>query len=333
MSEPTAALDFSIFDAPAGADVLAEAPEPQEVSRVAPTAVAESEVETPEGEEVQPEDGTTVQPKQIALTDDDLIPIKQDGKTVYVRWGDYNGNVMRMADYTRKTTAVASREKEIEGIATTLAEREQELLTIVRDRSKLEALYTKLHGQPLPAGQPAQKPPSDDELVTAGDIRKTKEEVLAETRQEVQKALQEVAEQRQQLETAQFTSNLVSITDQTLDAVLAEHAETLGKVPYVDAIIKKVAWADFKPSNVEEVKAALIAAGKKVAGLIAVKDLESKKVQAVAKAKLAKGIEPAGGAAPAQQAKTYTKDNGKADWDALDADVVAWISGGGGRRM
>jgi len=303
-----------------------EPPAEPEVEAEGDVAESESHEENVEAE-VEGEKPAATEPKQIALADDDLVPIKQDGKVVYVRWGDYNGNVMRIADYTRKTTAVSAREKEIESVFTQLQEREQKLIDLASNPEKLEKLYTHItKGKTLAGVKPAAATaPTDDELATAGDIRRTKEEVIAETRVAVENEIRRIEQERADLAQEQFVGTLVSTTEEMLDAVLKDHAETLGDIPYVDSIIKKKAWADHQPKSLEEVRKAIVQAAKDLSTQFASKKLQSKKIEVAQKAKLDKGIEPKGGTPPGRERKTYETKDGKPDWDALDRDVINWI--------
>jgi hypothetical protein len=334
MSEPTPALDFSIFNVDPGTDVLAETPAAEAAAEDAVTPVAEPEAQAESVEEAPSPEGTT--PKNpLALTDDDMVVIKQDGKDVPVRWGDYKGNIMRVADYTRKTTRVAEREKEVETVAQALAQRESQLLELVRDPRRLAALYERQFGQrlaPAPAAQPQAAAQTDDEIATAGDLRKTEEQVLAKARETFEQMLAQVEEQKQQLQSQEFVTTLRTATETVVDAVLQEHGAMIGHIPHVDSIIKKMAWADYQPKTIEDTKKAIVESAKKLAGMVAAGNREQKKQDAIKQTRLKKGIEPAGGAAPAQQKKSYTKADGKADWDELDRDVVSWINGGGGRN-
>lgn len=344
MADPNNANDFSIFDMPADGNISApfaasteeptapEVPTSPDIStNVEPGSVqGTKEEEAPvveEPEKVTPE--SSQEPKGVELKDDDLVTILQDGKATPVRWGDYKGSVMRQADYTRKTQKLSEREREVEGVATVLQEREAKLIDILADKQKFIQLFAQLHGvvPDVTADRtPKTGTPAPDELVTTSELAKTREELVAEARRVAAEENEKLEARNFELAQREFVSNLRSTTDQAVDAVLKDHAETLGQIPYVDSVIKKLAWADHQPKTLEEVTKAIVAAGKKLSDQFAERTREQKKVEAVKKAALDKGIESGkAGAAPARPAKTYlTKDN-KVDWNDLDKDVVQWI--------
>lgn len=342
MAEQNDALDFSIFDIPEGQDPLKMAapgekeevsePEPEEVSQNDDNREAAIEEELKGAQEEQKESAEPAkgEPKKVEVSDDDMVPILQDGKVEWVRWGDHKGYVMRQADYTRKTTRVAERERELEGFATTLQQREEKLLDIFADKAKLDQLYIKLYGAPPAAAAAKEEPPaaSPDELVTRGDADKMKGEVLTEAQKAAQAVVREelkrVQEAQEHLAAQQFANSLRSTVEESLDGVLKDHAEQLGDIPHVDVLIRKLAWEEHQPKTLDEVKAAIVAAGQKLAEQFAARNREQKKVEAVKKASLEKGIE-SGGTPPGRPKKSYETKDGRTDWDSLDRDVLNWI--------
>lgn len=337
--------DFSIFDLNPGENPLTKEAPAAEAAPLATESQATSEVEPEKVQEVvTPEAKPEVkavepvvpkaEPKKLELTDDDLIPITVDGKVEHVRWGDYKGGVMRQADYTRKTTRVAERERQLDEAATTLQTRENKLIEIFSDKTKLDALARKLYGVGLgeAAAAPVPEPPKEpsaDELVTHADVKKTREEVLSEAQKAAQKVvadeLRRVEAEKAELAQQRFLSDLESVVEKTLDVILEEHKAALGDVPHVDLVIRKMA-AEAKPKDFEETKQALLDAGKKLAEQFAQRSREQKKQEAVRReaANLTKGIE-SGGTPPGRERKSYDKDDGSTDWNALDADVLNFI--------
>lgn len=328
--------DFSIFDLEPGenpleaerpsTDVAPVAQEPETLEAQPPAVTPE----TPATEEQPKAESPATEPKKLEPADDDMVPVQVNGQVEYVRWGDHKGNVMRLADYTRKTMRVSEREKQVEAVAQTLQAREDKLLEIFSDKTQLDALYTKLYGQ-LPAAPAAQEPPpqaSPDELVTNGDLGKVKGEVLTEAQKIAQAAvaaeLKRVREEEAKLQATQFSNSLRSLTESTVDAVMKDHTDVLGDIPYVDTLIKKLAWDTYKPQTLDDVKTAIVEAGKALAAQFAERKRETKKIEAVKKASLDKGIET-GGTPPGREARSYDTKDGGTDWDSLDRDVVRWI--------
>jgi hypothetical protein len=352
--EQNDAIDFSIFDLPEGGNPLVE--KEAVVEKVSPEVKPQEEkplatdVIPPKSEEKvaeqPPKTEEAKEPKKVELTDDDLVPVLVDGKVEHVRWGDYKGSVMRQADYTRKTTQVADgrkkneeRERELTEVAGKLQQREESLVGIFAEKAKLDALYDQLYpGQRLaaPGNTKVEAPagPAADDLVTHGDMTKTRDETIAEARKaaqaEVLAAEQKRNEQLQQEADKRELAGLVSTVEETLDAVLKEHGESLGHIPHIDKIIKQLAWDDHQPKTRDEMKTAIVAAGKKLAEIQADRNREVKKQEALKKGSLEKGIE-SGGATPARERKALVNNEGKVDWDESDRDAIAFIESKLGR--
>ncbi len=359
MAEPTSSNDFSIFDLPAGENPFtAKEPDvPAAVVKeavVAPVVVEPAPVkkeeplppvkdtqtplvkeDAPVKKEEPPVKEEPVVPaakvgKQIDLSDDDLVPITQDGKVVYVRWGDQKGHEMRVADYTRKTTRVAQREREVEEIASTLQERQDRLLEIVSDPEQLAALYTKITKGKTIAASVADKPvtpaPAEDPdaLVTRGDLTRHAEELIQKAREE-RAAEQATADENAKTARLQaIAAEVTDITEKTLDLLLEEHKAILGDFPHVDVVIKKMA-GEMKPKNAEEVKQALIDAAANLARQLGRKSVDQKKREVLAKGTLApaEGLEPSGGVPAPREPRVFNS------WDDVDAAVIAHINAKG----
>ena len=361
----TERVSTSIFDLPSGADPFAEeAPAVVEAPAAKPVAKAPAvaapvveapapEVEVPNPdesveEEVPAEEGTESaneevaeeekpEGKQVTLSDDDEVPILQDGKVVFVKWGEHKGNVMRMADYTRKAQAVATERQKVTEAASQLQVREEKLLNILRDPTKRRELFTKLEGGEAPkVEKPAVESGEDgDTLIAKKDLaaHMTQFETNLRKQLKAEREAERNAERDETLtqEQTKFATQINTTIETTLDTILKDPtvAETLADEPYIDRQIRALA-AESNPLTPEEVKQALINAAKTLHEKRLAKMGKKLPETKVVPLKKKVGIVPKGGGAPAQKVKTYEKGGNprKADWESLDNDVIAWIDGG-----
>ena len=292
----TEAFDFSSLDK-AGEEALKYL----QSGGKAPDAPITDAIAQPVAQEVKPPVSAT------GLPDDMPVTLKVDGKDVTRSVAEWKKGWMQETDYTQGKQQISHARSYLDGLIRKVEEREslaEKLLSDPRVMGAIKALEAQ-----------AQVKPNPGDLVTYEQVEQTKEEIRNFAREEIARATNDIA-------TSQFENEVLSTTQSTLKALAQEHPE-LGK-PDQDVLIRRRALAD-KPRNVEELKAALIKAGK---GLVAEReaDIAERLKQAVANSdKLSKGVEPPGGAAPAMPTKAYfDKKSGKVDWDQLETDALAF---------
>ena len=243
-----------------------------------------------------------------ALSDDTTITMDIGGEEQEVSLKDLRSGFMRQQDYTQKTQATAEDRRSLEAAAQQLQQRETALTDLLADPQKLMQLVAARGGQ-----QQQEVPLADTDVPTVGTLKKLLGESQNQVRQE-QQAVQQQMQQQQVVQQMEATAN---------DAFgeVFYNIPDLKAVPFVGDTLKKMALED-NPKTLEEMRSAIVSAGKKLSTQLNMKPPKVAKPQAAAQ--LQSGIEPPGGsAAPPPPDKTYGKGR-SIDWGDIDKDAMAW---------
>ena len=254
---------------------------------------------------------TTEQVKATpTLSDDATVKMDIGGEEQEVSLKDLRSGFMRQQDYTQKTQATAEDRRSLEAAAQQLQQREAALTELLGDPQKLMQLVAARGGQQ----QQPDVPLSDTDVPTVGTLKKLLGESQTQVRQE-QAAVQQQMQQQQVVQQMESTAN---------DAFgeVFYNIPDLKEIPFVGDTLKKMALED-NPKTLEQMRASIVVAGKKLAKQLNMKP--PKKATPQAAAQLQSGIEPPGGSvAPPAPDKSYGKGR-KIDWGDIDKDAAAWV--------
>jgi|13_taG_2_1085334.scaffolds.fasta_scaffold00549_9 hypothetical protein len=285
-----------------------------------PTEAQIQELDTPQepSAETAPEtDSSAPQSEPASLNDDQLVEYRVNGEVKQAPWKDVRDGIQRQQDYTQKTQALASRNRELEQSASQLQAREQAFVKLLDDPAQLIGLaQARMGGQPQ-----NQQPPSPDEVATFGAVEQSVNAKLNELDQRVNQRIQESTSRE---EAARQYQKLEDTSNSTYKAMSESHP-VLTKLPNAEVTIRQMA-AEANPQTLDEMVNAMKEAGAKLAGDLESHYKEQAKVDAVNATKVTnQTIEPAGGTPVLPQAKSYGKGK-KIDWSDLDKDAEAWLA-------
>lgn len=274
---------------------------------------------TPEGQAGAAGDPGSEQPapQAVQLPDDAIVELEVGGQKVTKPWKQARAEMMLHADYTRKRQAEAKIVEEAENLRQRLQKRDAAYQELIADPRNILALYEAVTGQRLQA--PEVRQPSPDELVTYQDVINFLEAQKREAAQFVESKFQEFQD-------AQFVSDVERTTSSTINAVLNENKQILQFYDQNEAevLLKRMA-REKKAATVEELRDALVDAGKRLAERVDARLKEIRKESAVKQTHLTKrGIEPGGGTPVPAQSKAYG-DGRSVNWSEIDKDAQAFI--------
>lgn len=214
-----------------------------------------------------------------------MYEVKVGGKTFKVPLSELTQGYQRTADYTRKTMALAERQKEFERVhaehAKFAAEREQ-LKQFLSDPIAIKAYLEQLGGQ-APDADPASP-------VTAAQLQQFYARQAAQQQQALDARMQQMTAE---LEIRQTAAQYATEIDGAVQHALSQFPE-LKAVRRIDRILREEV-ADRQPSSLEEAKQMFLSVAKEQADTLRNFAAEEKKKAAVQQAQLTKGIEPPGG--------------------------------------
>ena len=276
-----------------------------------------SSSDTPQESSESETDSSAPQPEPASLNDDQLVEYRVGGEVKQAPWKDVRDGIQRQQDYTQKTQALASRNRELEQSASQLQAREQAFVKLLDDPAQLIGLaQARMGGQPQ-----HQQPPSPDEVATFGAVEQSVNAKLNELDHRVNQRIQESTSRE---EAARQYQKLEDTSNSTYKAITDSHA-VLTKLPNAEVTIRQMA-AEANPQTLDEMVNAMKEAGAKLAGDLESHYKEQAKVDAVRATKVTnQSIEPAGGTPVLPQAKSYGKGK-KIDWSDLDKDAEAWLA-------
>ena len=276
-----------------------------------------SSSDTPQESSESETDSSAPQPEPASLNDDQLVEYRVNGEVKQAPWKDVRDGIQRQQDYTQKTQALASRNRELEQSASQLQAREQAFVKLLDDPAQLIGLaQARMGGQPQ-----NQQPPSPDEVATFGAVEQSVNAKLNELDHRVNQRIQESTSRE---EAARQYQKLEDTSNSTYKAITENHA-VLTKLPNAEVTIRQMA-AEANPQTLDEMVNAMKEAGAKLAGDLESHYKEQAKVDAVRATKVTnQSIEPAGGTPVLPQAKSYGKGK-KIDWSDLDKDAEAWLA-------
>ena len=285
-----------------------------------PTEAQIQELDTPQepsADTASETDSSAPQPEPASLNDDQLVEYRVGGEVKQAPWKDVRDGIQRQQDYTQKTQALASRNRELEQSASQLQAREQAFVKLLDDPAQLIGLaQARMGGQPQ-----HQQPPSPDEVATFGAVEQSVNAKLNELDHRVNQRIQESTSRE---EAARQYQKLEDTSNSTYKAITDSHA-VLTKLPNAEVTIRQMA-AEANPQTLDEMVNAMKEAGAKLAGDLESHYKEQAKVDAVRATKVTnQSIEPAGGTPVLPQAKSYGKGK-KIDWSDLDKDAEAWLA-------
>jgi|TARA_R110000824_G_scaffold173707_1_gene351855 hypothetical protein len=261
------------------------------------------------------ETDTSSQPESTSLTDDQLVDYRVNGEVKQAPWKDVRDGFQRQQDYTQKTQAIATRNRELEGVASQLQAREQAFVKLLDDPKQLIDLAQARMG---PSQQP---PPNPDEVATYGHVENTVQARLNELDQRVDQRIQATTQREEasrQYQRLEDQSNRIFST-------LKDAHPVLSKIPNAEIAIRQMA-AETQPQTIDAMVSAMKDAGAKLAGDLGSHYKEQAKVDAVNATKVTnQSIEPAGGSPVLPKPKAYGQGK-KIDWSDLDKDAEAWLS-------
>jgi hypothetical protein len=255
--------------------------------------------------------GAGNEPKPVALKDEDLVEIQVNGERIVKPWKEARAEMQMRADYTRKTQGVAAQAKELKELYDALKNREGSV-------AEKEAAIDRILGrQP----NPATAKPDPDEVITRAQMQ----EILAEDRKAMEASFStRLTESSTKADQARLYQRWEDLTTNTVDSLLKEQP-ILKSIPQLSLVLKREALED-KPQTEQEMTAAIVKAGKRIAAGLDSAYAERKKEEAVRKQSLTtKGAEPAGGHALLTPSKKSYGDRGKINFDELEKDVLAAI--------
>ena len=282
-----------------------------------PTEAQIQELDTPQEPSTSETDSSTPQSESASLNDDQLVEYRVGGEVKQAPWKDVRDGYQRQQDYTQKTQALASRNRELEQTSSQLQAREQAFVKLLDDPAQLIGLaQARMGGQPQ-----HQQPPSPDEVATFGAVEQSVNAKLNELDHRVNQRIQESTSRE---EAARQYQKLEDTSNSTYKAITDSHA-VLTKLPNAEVTIRQMA-AEANPQTLDEMVNAMKEAGAKLAGDLESHYKEQAKVDAVRATKVTnQSIEPAGGTPVLPQAKSYGKGK-KIDWSDLDKDAEAWLA-------
>mgnify|MGYP004446606389 CR=1 FL=1 len=264
-----------------------------------------------EGETAQP------QPDTAQLNDDQLVEYRVNGEVKSAPWKDVRDGIQRHQDYTQKTQALATRNRDLESTALQLQAREQAFVKLLDDPQQLISLAQARMGGPA---QQQQQPPAPDEVATFGAIEQSVNTKLQELDQRVNQRIQETTARE---EAARQYQKLEDTSNTTFKAI-SDSYPVLSKLPNAEVTIRQIA-AEANPQSIEDMIVAMKDAGAKLAGDLETHYKEQAKVDAVRATKVTtQSIEPAGGTPVFPKQKSYGSGK-KIDWADLDKDAEAWL--------
>ena len=273
------------------------------------TTTPETKVETPVAGQVVEQKQT---PTPVNFKDDDLVEFTVNGEKVQKTYREVKDGWQRQEDYTRKTSEVASRLKEVRELYEGLTAKQKELVT------KEEAIDAVL-GRAPQGGH--KQTVADDEVVPYGTIKQTVADMLKAAREEDRQLLsQTLSATAEQATFARWEEKVVD----TVEKLTAAHP-VLGKIPNLVGALKREA-RDANPQTESEMLAAIVKAGKRVAKDIDDDYSERRKQDDIKRKNLREhGPEPGGGQTSFKAPeKSYVKGR-KIDWDGLEKDVIAQL--------
>ena len=282
-----------------------------------PTEAQLQDLETPQESSTSETDSSAPQQEATSLNDDQLVEYRVNGEVKQAPWKDVRDGIQRQQDYTQKTQALASRNRELEQTSSQLQAREQAFVKLLDDPAQLIGLaQARMGGQPQ-----QQQPPSPDEVATFGAVEQSVNAKLNELDYRVNQRIQESTSRE---EAARQYQKLEDTSNTTYKAITESHA-VLTKLPNAEVTIRQMA-AESNPQSLNDMISAMKEAGAKLAGDLESHYKEQAKVDAVNATKVTnQSIEPAGGTPVLPQAKSYGKGK-KIDWSDLDKDAEAWLA-------
>lgn len=268
-----------------------------------------------------PESGKPAGPKIAQLGDDDVVELEVGGQKVQKPWKQARQEMMLHSDYTRKRQEESKVVKQAQDILEVAQKREELFQALVSDPRNIVGLLSKVTGKDFSNVLAALEPEPEkgvDELATVKDVIQTLEQVKKE-------ATDRVEEKITQLQTEMFVADVEKTTKTALDALIKEHPE-LKSFPHYDKVIKTIA-REKQAADLDELREALVDAGKQLVEHLAQRDKEKQKESAIQRAELLKkGVEPPGGTPVVAPEKTYGSGN-KVDWSAIDKDAEEYLKG------
>ena len=282
-----------------------------------PTEAQIQELDTPQEPSTSETDSSTPQSESASLNDDQLVEYRVGGEVKQAPWKDVRDGYQRQQDYTQKTQALASRNRELEQTSSQLQAREQAFVKLLDDPAQLIGLaQARMGGQPQ-----QQQPPAPDEVATFGAVEQSVNAKLNELDHRVNQRIQESTSRE---EAARQYQKLEDTSNSTYKAITDSHA-VLTKLPNAEVTIRQMA-AEANPQTLDEMVNAMKEAGAKLAGDLGSHYKEQAKVDAVNATKVTNlSIEPAGGSPVLPKQKSYGQGK-KIDWSDLDKDAEAWLS-------
>lgn len=308
------------------------------------TATVSAEGTTPTAEAaVDVSQKTEAQLAQLA--DNQLVEVEVAGEKVQMPWKEARSAIMRHADYTRKTQALARERQDFDAQRPQLEKAKQErdaFVQVFEDRNLLKALleqkYPDLIGAPAAsaaAAIAAQAPAVDpDEIATVGQVQSYVQSARQLIAQEIAKAQQtlrqEIGLATREVETNLETAKLATQINSTVKEIFETDPLITKLIPNADALLRwnvqQMVTDQTTPQEVvemfktvaagwsEEIKAALT---------------EHNKTSVINKQSLVENnIVPPGGVPVTPQPTSY-KDpkTGKVDWSKVTEMALSF--GGG----
>lgn len=245
-----------------------------------------------------PAEPTSIDPQDPALSADQVAPagatpapsdpdplyeVKVGGKTFKVPLSELTSGYQRQSDYSRKTMALAERQREIERIQQEhqqfVSEREQ-LRQFLSDPLALNEYLKQLNGAPQGADQP----------VTAAQLQQFYARQAAMQQHAME---QRMAAMTNELEIRQTAAQYNQEINTTIAGALQQFPQ-LKSVRRIEKILRDEV-AEREPSTLEEAKQLFLQVAKEQADTLRSFAEDEKKRAATSKERLNAGIEPPGG--------------------------------------
>ncbi len=250
----------------------------------------------------------------VTFKDTDVVEVTVDGKPERMTYAEAKAGWQRQADYTRKTQGVSAKARELQTLYEGLSTKEKALL-------EKEAAIDAILGRSGPKTKQEELNPED--VTTVGQVKKMLDEFRASMTGEVSTKLTAAQQEAEQQRTFQRWEDM---TQQAVTSLTKENP-LLGKIPHLDAILKKEA-KQYNPQSEQEMVQAIIKAGKKLANEFDTEFKERSKQNALRKSQLREnGPAPKGGETVFQSPKKAYGTGRKIDWKDIEKDVISAIEG------
>lgn len=300
----------------------------------ASTPADDAKVETPEAQ------AATALAAPTPEADLKTYEITVDGQKLTVTEADLKSGHMRLQDYTRKTQAVAARERELtareqsyQTEITRLQGEQAQIDAFLRNQAAIEAYQRQAFGanQMQPPQLDPSRPPTAQEVaqIAAYNAEQVRLATVRETSDQLQAMRNELAQQARQAQETIVKERVGNEVD-THVAALVKRYPILSKVS--EDVAEELIGEALKfgpPANMDEAKARLTQVAESRVARIQTLLKESQKQEAVAAAKLRQSsTEPPGGIpAKAPPGRKLSLDpRGRKDLiDAGIADVQAFL--------